>query len=143
MSGLTGVYWTLIRTALAEQLQYRAAMVIWLIGRVVQPVIYLAVWTIVAQARGGTAGGYSVRDFAAYFIVVMMVEHVTFTWNMFERTITRVSPAVVSTHKVFSIAVISSDDAISSVPTHCHGVNLRVWVVGCAPLHGIVGMHWI
>ena len=84
MSGLPGVYWTLIRTALAEQLQYRAAMVIWLIGRVVQPVIYLAVWTIVAQARGGTAGGYSVRDFAAYFIVVMMVEHVTFTWNMFE-----------------------------------------------------------
>ena len=84
MSGLAGIYWTLIKTALAEQMQYRAAMVIWLIGRVIQPVVYLAVWTIVAQAHGGTAGGYTVPEFAAYFIVVMMVEHFTFTWNMFE-----------------------------------------------------------
>ncbi len=84
MSGLAGIYWTLIKTAWSEQMQYRAAMVIWLIGRVIQPVVYLAVWTIVAQDQGGSAGGYTVPEFAAYFIVIMMVEHFTFTWNMFE-----------------------------------------------------------
>ena len=84
MSGILSVYATLAKTALSEQMQYRAAMVIWLIARVIQPVVYLAVWTIVAQASGGAAGGFTVAQFAAYFIVVMMVEHFTFTWNMFE-----------------------------------------------------------
>ena len=84
MSGLVSIYWVLIKTALSEQMQYRAAMVIWVIARVIQPVIYLAIWTIVAQAHGGSAGGYTVPEFAAYFIVVMMVEHFTFTWNVFE-----------------------------------------------------------
>ena len=84
MKGLPDIYWTLGKTALAEQFQYRAAMVIWLIGRVVQPVIYLAVWVVVAQAQGGRIGSFGVGDFAAYYIVIMMVEHFTFTWNMFE-----------------------------------------------------------
>ena len=84
MSGLPGVYATLFRTALAEQLQYRAAMFIWLIGRLVQPVIYLAVWTAVARTKGGAVGSYTPEDFAAYYIVMMMVGHMTFTWNMFE-----------------------------------------------------------
>ena len=84
MRGLPDIYWTLCKTALAEQFQYRVAMVIWLIGRVVQPVVYLTVWVIVARAQGGQVGSFTVADFAAYYIALMMVEHFTFTWNMFE-----------------------------------------------------------
>jgi len=78
------IYATLFRTDAAVQLQYRAALVIWLIGLVVQPVIYLAVWLTVAQARGGQVGGFTGGDLAAYYIALMVINHLTFTWVMFE-----------------------------------------------------------
>jgi ABC-2 type transport system permease protein len=71
------------RNTLAIQLQYRIALVIWMIGLVLSPLIYLVVWTTVAHAKGGNVGTYSAHDFAAYFIVLMIVDHVTFTWVIF------------------------------------------------------------
>ena len=66
-------------------LQYRAALVIWLIGHVLEPLVYLAVWTTVARSSAaGSVGGYSAADFAAYFMVLMLVNHVTYTWIMWE-----------------------------------------------------------
>ena len=61
---LANVYPVLFRTDLAVQFQYRAAMVIWLIGLVIQPVIYLVVWLAVAEARDGQVGGFTGADFA-------------------------------------------------------------------------------
>ncbi|MDQ2731453.1 MAG: ABC-2 family transporter protein [Armatimonadota bacterium] len=78
------VYRAQIRTSAAVELQYRAALVIWLIGLILEPVIYLVVWSAVARSGGGQVGGYTGGDFAAYFIVLMMVNHVTFTWVMYE-----------------------------------------------------------
>ena len=52
-------------------------------GLVIQPVIYLAVWVAVASSQGGAVGGYTSGDLAAYFLVMMVVHHLTFTWNMF------------------------------------------------------------
>ena len=81
---LTHVYPVLFRTDLAVQFQYRAAMVIWLIGLVIQPVIYLVVWLAVTEARDGQVGDFTSGDFAAYYITYMVVNHITFTWFMFE-----------------------------------------------------------
>lgn len=68
----------------AVQLQYRVAMIIWLIGIVIEPVVYLVVWTNVARASGGTVNGFTAAGFAAYFIATMVVNHLTFTWHMWE-----------------------------------------------------------
>ena len=84
MRGLADIYTTLFRTDLAVQFQYRAAMAIWLIGRVVDALVFLSVWTAVAHSQGGQVGDFSTGDFAAYYIVMMMVGHLTFTWFMFE-----------------------------------------------------------
>jgi ABC-2 type transport system permease protein len=65
-------------------LQYRAALVIWLIGHVLEPLIYLVVWSAVSRSSGGSVGGYGTAEFAAYFIVLMLVNHVTYTWIMYE-----------------------------------------------------------
>ncbi len=65
-------------------LQYRASLVIWLISHVLDPVVYLAVWSAVSVGAGGSVGGYGAADFAAYFIVLMLTNHVTYTWIMFE-----------------------------------------------------------
>ena len=59
-------------------------MLIWLLGGVIEPLMYLVVWRTVAQQQGGSVGGYSVNDFVVYFIAMMMVSHGTFTWIMWE-----------------------------------------------------------
>ena len=84
MTGILSTYWVFFKTSIAVQFQYRVAMAIWMIGRILEPVIYLVVWSTVASARGGTVGGYSPGDFVAYYIVLMVVNQFTFTWIMFE-----------------------------------------------------------
>lgn len=64
------------------QLQYRVAAVIWLIGTVIQPVVSLVVWRTVAGS--GSIQGYTGADFAAYFLVLMLADQITFTWIMWE-----------------------------------------------------------
>jgi ABC-2 type transport system permease protein len=78
------IYHQQLKTAMAIELQYRVAMLIWLIGIVLEPLVYLVVWRTVAQAGGGAVGGFNTADFAAYFIVSMVVNHLTFTWHMWE-----------------------------------------------------------
>ncbi|RMG90080.1 MAG: ABC transporter permease [Chloroflexi bacterium] len=84
MFELAGIYKAHFKTWTAVQLQYRVAMIIWLIGLVIEPVTYLVVWTTVARNGGGTVGGYSAGDLAAWFIASMVVNHLTFTWHMWE-----------------------------------------------------------
>ena len=71
------------RNTLAIQLHYRVSLVIWMIGLVLSPLVYLVVWTTVAHTQGGSVASYSAYDFAAYFIVLMIVDHITFTWVIF------------------------------------------------------------
>ena len=56
-------------------------MAIWLIGMIIEPVMYLVVWQTVASGEGGSVGGYTMGDFAAYYITLMVVTHLTFTWD--------------------------------------------------------------
>ena len=84
MSDLIALYRAQFKTTIAEQLQYRGALVIWLLGLVLEPVIYLAVWTTVARSQGGEVDGFTAGDFAAYFLAALIVNHATFTWIMWE-----------------------------------------------------------
>jgi ABC-2 type transport system permease protein len=84
MSALLAIYLQQWKISLAETFQYRAAMAIWLIGHVLEPLLYLVVWSAVAAANGGRVGGLEAGDFAAYFIALLLVNHVTYTWIMWE-----------------------------------------------------------
>jgi ABC-2 type transport system permease protein len=70
---LLDFYLTVMRTAVAEQFQYRAANYAYTIGMVAEPVIYLVVWSTVARAQGGAVGGFTPGAFAAYYIVWTLV----------------------------------------------------------------------
>lgn len=72
------------QTELAVNVQYRASTAIWLIGAILEPVIYLIVWTTVANAQGGSVNGMTSGDFAAYYIVGMVVQQMIFSWIMWE-----------------------------------------------------------
>jgi ABC-2 type transport system permease protein len=82
--GLAALYAGLVRIAIAEQLQYRVANAIWILAAVLEPVVYLVVWSAVARAHHGSVGGYGVRELAAYFLAFMLVNHATFNWVMWE-----------------------------------------------------------
>jgi ABC-2 type transport system permease protein len=78
------LYLQQFKTTFATMVQYRAALAIWIGGQVLEPLIYLVVWSVVAGARGGAVGDYTTAEFAAYFIVLMLVNHLTYTWIMYE-----------------------------------------------------------
>ncbi len=84
MKNLAGLYIQQFKTTFAATLQYRASLFIWMIGQVLEPLVYLVVWSTVADSRGGSVGGYTTSQFAAYFIVFMLVNQLTYTWVMYE-----------------------------------------------------------
>ncbi len=84
MSGLVDLYLQQLKTNIASMLQYRATLAIWLIYNILEPIIYLVVWSTVSRSSGGSIGGYAPRDFAAYYIILMLVNQTTFTWVMYE-----------------------------------------------------------
>jgi ABC-2 type transport system permease protein len=71
-----------MKASILANIQYRASGMIWMIGSVLEPLIYLVVWSTVAESRGGSVGGLTANQFAAYYIILMMVNHLTFTWVM-------------------------------------------------------------
>jgi viologen exporter family transport system permease protein len=84
MRDLASVYVQQFKTTFAMMLQYRASLAIWMIGHVLEPLVYLIVWSTVSNAGGGSVGDYTTREFSAYFILLMLVNHVTYTWIMYE-----------------------------------------------------------
>ena len=78
------IYVAHFKVWIALQFQYRVAMIIWLLGLVIQPIIYMIVWANVAEANGGDVDGLTAGDFAAYFIAAMIVNHLAYTWHMWE-----------------------------------------------------------
>ena len=65
MRGYLRLYATLFRIAMLEQFQYRAANYFYMIGMVTEPVIYLVVWSTIAEEQGGSLEGYTPARFAA------------------------------------------------------------------------------
>jgi ABC-2 type transport system permease protein len=84
MKALIELYVEQFKTTLATMFAYRASLLIWMIGQVLEPLVYLIVWSIVSNASGGSIGDYTTSQFATYFILLMLVNQVTYTWIMYE-----------------------------------------------------------
>jgi ABC-2 type transport system permease protein len=84
MKALVGLYVQQFKTTIALMFQYRASLLIWMIGQVLEPLVYLIVWSVVSNSSGGNVGSYTTADFAAYFIVLMLVNQFTYTWLMYQ-----------------------------------------------------------
>lgn len=72
-------------------LQYRFGNVARTLAFLVEPVVYLTVWTTIAEQRGGEVGGIATGTIAAYFVVWTLVRimNVVFTPYGFEWRIQR------------------------------------------------------
>jgi ABC-2 type transport system permease protein len=72
-------YSALIRAAWLVDLQYRAAIAIWLLWGVIEPAIALGIWWSIAGT--GSVAGYDRPDFARYFFGVTLVNQLTLAWD--------------------------------------------------------------
>jgi ABC-2 type transport system permease protein len=74
------------KVCVASYTQYRALLGVWFFARIIEPVIYMMVWSSIAGQ--GELREYSRGEFAAYYIVIMVVNQMTFAkvlWRYEER----------------------------------------------------------
>jgi ABC-2 type transport system permease protein len=78
---LVDYYLTRGRTEIQSQFQYRVANYLYMIGMVAEPIIYLVVWTTIAEQRGGSVEGITAGEFAAYYIVWTLVRNMNIVFT--------------------------------------------------------------
>jgi ABC-2 type transport system permease protein len=70
------IYQRLWQVNWSEQWQYRANLIMYLLFWIVSPVVYLAVWTTVANAQGSVQG-LAANDFVVYYMTLLVVDQLT------------------------------------------------------------------
>jgi ABC-2 type transport system permease protein len=60
----------------AEQWQYRANLIMYLLYWLVSPIIYLSVWTSIANTKGDV-NGFTTNDFITYYMTLLIVDQIT------------------------------------------------------------------
>ena len=78
---MVDLYLTTMRLAVQQQFQYRTANYFWMLGMVAEPVIYLVVWTTIADQQGGSVQGLTAGYFAAYYIVWTLVRNMNIVFG--------------------------------------------------------------
>src|SRR5262245_15909887 len=74
-------YLTSMKVSILSQIQYQVANYFYMIGMITEPVIYLVVWSTIAQQQGGEVGGYTPGTFAAYYIVWTLVRNMNIVFT--------------------------------------------------------------
>lgn len=74
-------YPAMLRAGFAGAIAYRAEMIVWMLTTTM-PLVSLSLWSAVASS--GDVGRYSQRDFAVYFIAVLLVRQLTSSWVVWE-----------------------------------------------------------
>ncbi len=70
------IFYRLWQLNWAEQWQYRANLMMYLLYWLVSPIIYLAVWTTIANAQG-SVHGLTANDFTTYYMTLLIVDQFT------------------------------------------------------------------
>jgi ABC-2 type transport system permease protein len=70
------IYQRLWQVNWAEQWQYRANLVMYLLYWLVSPIVYLAVWTTIANSQGSVKG-LTANDFVTYYMTLLIVDQLT------------------------------------------------------------------
>ncbi|TMD58382.1 MAG: hypothetical protein E6I87_12510 [Chloroflexi bacterium] len=81
---LLRIYRALLTAQLQATAQYRAQAFLYVLFSVIRPIVFLAAWVAVANARGGSVGSFDVADFAGYFIALTLVSHLCMSWFAWE-----------------------------------------------------------
>ena len=78
---LVSTYRALLVAGFQQMAQYRIQGLLWMLFAIIRPVIFLAAWVAIATAQGGSVAGYTVGDFAAYYVCLAWVSQLVMAWN--------------------------------------------------------------
>ena len=81
MSQLANALWVNYKVRLMATYQYRFQEALGLLSLMFEAVIYLVVWTTVANSQGGEVGGLTTNDLAGYYIGWIFVRNITTGWS--------------------------------------------------------------
>ncbi len=84
MKHMLDFYLTTFKISIQRQFQYRVAEYFYMIGMLAEPVIYLVVWSTIAEAHGGSVEGYTPGAFAAYYLVWTLVRNMNIVLTPYE-----------------------------------------------------------
>ncbi|HSW44676.1 MAG TPA: ABC-2 family transporter protein [Phycisphaerae bacterium] len=75
-----------VRASLQTMFQYRGEIALWAIWGVVYPAVAMAMWRVAAldPKSGPSIHGFEPADFAAYFLLTMIVGHICTAWDVYE-----------------------------------------------------------
>lgn len=74
-------YGATMRMAIQGQLQYRVQNYLYIVGFLAEPIIYLVVWTTIAEQHGGAIQGITTAEIAAYYIVWTLVRNMNIVFT--------------------------------------------------------------
>ena len=81
---MIAVYRALVVQQIQVMSQYRVSLFLYVFFSFIRPIIFLAAWLAVADSQGGRLGAFSRSDLAAYYVIMIIVTHVTTSWDSFE-----------------------------------------------------------
>jgi len=85
MTHVLRAFWAFLRTGIGTMLQYRGEILLWAIWGLVNPSVLYCVWsTVTKNQSSGLVAGYGRGEFAAYYLVMMIVGHITTAWDTYE-----------------------------------------------------------
>jgi ABC-2 type transport system permease protein len=108
MTALLYVYRAQFAASLGVWFAYRWPLLIWFFVRLVEPAIYISVWSSVAVNQGGEINGLSPSQFSAYYIVLMAVNQLTFVWLLL-RFNTRIQTGTLSIFLLRPVSLFHHD----------------------------------
>jgi ABC-2 type transport system permease protein len=76
MAAIVLIYKRFWQVSWAEQWQYRANLMMFLLYWLVSPVVYLAVWVTIANSQGSVSG-LTANDFITYYMTLLIVDQLT------------------------------------------------------------------
>lgn len=84
MKNLVGFYLARMKMAILQQIQYRANNYFYMVGTILEPTIYLVVWSTIANSQGGSVSGYTTGELAAYYVVWTLVRQMNLILTPYE-----------------------------------------------------------
>ena len=63
---------------------YRVSLFLYALFSFIRPIIFLAAWVAVAESQGGRLGSFSKADLGGYFVITILVTHLSAAWDFFE-----------------------------------------------------------
>jgi ABC-2 type transport system permease protein len=79
-----GVYRALLTQSLQVMSAYRISLFLYALFSFIRPIIFLAAWVAVAESQGGRLGAFSKADLGGYFVIAILVTHLSAAWDFFE-----------------------------------------------------------